>query len=268
MSENKIRSLRSKISKNLRHSENKILQKIGRKIKPKKIKPLPEYERYFKNFEFKKADIKAKISKNAKFKNKKITKDFIIKDYEENIYNKIIKCIKKFAKTKINIEKQYEIISSRAPKIYSNLVDKKLEENYEHAKVRIEGAQYTMNKTNLENEFKSAQNALDKEYLEKRNEFLKDIPFLKSEKTYFNNSNFENLVKNLESKKEIVVKSYSSTENEINEEIIERNHKTIDLILKKEYDKIIIGFNKYVNVLEKFQKKYKIENEASFKIKF
>ena len=72
MSENKIRNLRSKISKSLRHSENKTLQKIGRKIKPKKAKPLPEYEKYFKNFEFKKADIKAKISKNAKFNNKKI----------------------------------------------------------------------------------------------------------------------------------------------------------------------------------------------------
>lgn len=268
MSENKIRNLRSKISKSLRHSENKILQKIGRKIKPKKIKPLPEYEKCFKNFEFKKADIRAKISKNAKFKNKKITKDFIIKDYEENIYNKIIKCIKKFAKTQINIKKQYEIISSRAPKIYSNLVNKKLEENYEHAKARLEGAQYAMNKTNLEDGFKLAKNALDTEYLKKRSEFLKDIPVLEPEKTYFNNSNFENLVKTLESKKEIVAKSYSSAENEINEKTIERNHKIIDLILKKEYDKIIIEFNKYVNVLEKFQKKYRIENETSFKIKF
>lgn len=268
MSENKIRSLRSKISKSLRHSENKILQKIGRKIKPKKTKPLPEYEKCFKNFEFKKADIKAKISKNAQFKNKKITKDFIIKDYKENIYNKIIKCIKKFAKTQINIKNQYEIIDSRAPKIYSNLVNKKLEKNYECAKARLKGAQYAMNKTDLENKFKLAQNALDTEYLKKRSEFLEDIPVLEPEKTYFNNSNFENLVKTLESEKEIVVKSYSSAENEINEKIIERNHKIIDLILKKEYDKIIIEFNKYVNVLEEFQKKYKIENEASFKIKF
>ena len=65
-----------------------------------------------------------------------------------------------------------------------------------------------------------------------------------------------------------MAKSYSSAENEINEKTIERNHKIIDLILKKEYDKIIIEFNKYVNVLEKFQKKYRIENETSFKIKF
>lgn len=267
MSENKIRSLRSKISKTLRHSNNKILQKIGKKIKPK-IKPLPEYEKYFKNFEFKKADIKAPIEKNAKFKNKKITKNLIANDYEENVYNKIIKCIKKFAKTQINIKKQYEIISSRGPRIYCNLVDKEFEKRYKNTRAWFELSQDSKNKTKLENDCKSAKNALDAEYLKRRNEFIENISVLEPEKTYFNNSNFENLIKTFESKKEIVVKSYNCAENEINEKTIEENHKTIDLILKKEYDKIIIEFNKYVNVLENFRKTYKIENDASFKVKF
>lgn len=268
MNENKIKSLQDKISKKLRHSENKILQKIGQKIKPKKIKPLPEYEKYFKNFEFKKSDIKSKIEKNAKFKNKKITKDFIIKDYKENIYNKIIKCLKKFAKTQIHIKDQYEIIHSKGMRIYSNIVDEKLKKNREDAKQWLTGSQYAMNKTDLQNKYKAAEDALNAEYLKKRNEFLKDIIVLEPEKTYFNNSNFENLVKTLESAKETVVNLYSSIENEINEKAIEKNHKIIDTILKEKYDKIIIEFNKYVNILEKFQKKYKIENDTSLKVKF
>lgn len=268
MNKNKDKSLQHKISKKFRHSENKILQKIGQKIKPKKINSLPEYENYFKIFEFKKSDIKSKIKKNAKFKNKKITKDFIIKDYKENVYDKIIKCLKKFAKTQIHIKDQYELFCSKRGRIYSKKVDDQLKKDCENDYIALVGSENCINRTNIENKAREAQYKLDTEYLKKQNIFLETITKLKPENTHFTNSNFKKLVETLKDKKQIVIKSYTAAENEVNEKTIEENHKIIDSILKEEYDKIIKGFNEYINKLEIIQKEYKIEHDTSLKVKF
>lgn len=263
MSENK--SLIDKFSKKLRQSENKFLKKIGKKIK--NTTTLPEYEEYFKEFEFKKTDIKAQIDKNAKFKNRKITKDLIVKDYEENVYKKIVKCLKKFAKTRIHASDQYNKLVQNPYKICENLISDKLKNE------RDTVANNFLNTKDKETSTAS-QDYLEKTqaFFEQRkkllNEFSADIVALEPDKTYFSNLNFESMYKRFKKGKEDVIKSYNSTENTINEETIEENNKKIEKILNKEYNEIITGFNKYVNVLEKFQKKYKIEHDASLKVKF
>lgn len=263
MSENK--SLRDRISKKLRQSENKFLKKIGKKIK--KPTPLPGYEKYFKEFEFKKSDIKAQIDKNAKFKNKKITKDLIAKDYEENVYKKIVKCLKKFAKTIIHASDQYNKLVQNPYKICENLIDDKLKNE------RDTVANNFLNTKNKETSTAS-QDYLEKTqaFFEQRkkllNEFSADIVALEPDKTYFSDSNFKSMYERFKNEKEAVIKSYNSTENTINEKTIEENNEKIENALNKEYNEITTGFNKYVNVLEKFQKKYKIEHDASLKVKF
>lgn len=263
MSENK--SLRDRISKKLRQSENKFLKKIGKKIK--NPTPLPGYEKYFKEFEFKKSDIKAQIDKNAKFKNRKITKDLIAKDYEENVYKKIVKCLKKFAKTIIHASDQYNKLIQNPYKICENLIDDKLKNE------RDTVANNFLNTKNKETSTAS-QDYLEKTqaFFEQRkkllNEFSADIVALEPDKTYFSDSNFKSMYERFKNEKEAVIKSYNSTENTINEKTIEENNEKIENALNKEYNEITTGFNKYVNVLEKFQKKYKIEHDASLKVKF
>lgn len=263
MSENK--SLRDKISKKLRYSENKILQKIGRKIK--KPKPLPAYEKYFKSFKFEKTNIKAKIEKNAKFENKKITKDLIIKNYEENVYNKIVKCLRKFAKIRINVGEQYNKLAPNQIRICENLIDDNVKNNRDAA------ANDYLNDKNRGNSIYTPDYVIrNKIFFDQRNaimnEFSKDIAALEPDNTYFSSSNFENMYKGFTNAKETVVKSYSSTENVINGKTIEENNKKIEKAFNEEYNKIAIECNKYINYLENFQKKYKIEHDASLKVSF
>lgn len=262
---NKSKSLRDKISKKLRHSENEILQKLGQKIRTKKAKPTPEYKKYFKEFEFKKEDIKSKIDKNAKFKSKKVTNDFIIKDYKENVYDKIVNCLKKFAKIQIHAKEQYEVILSNEMKVFDNIIDENLKKR---CKEEADKLDFTNKKVETTKRYKEANKALNEAYKNAGKEFSKDLKELNPEETYFSNKKFEDLFNTLKKQKEIVTEFYGNSNNTVTQQTIEDHHKKIDSAVEKEYNDIILGFNQYVNVLEKFKKKYKIEHDSTYKIKF
>lgn len=150
-------------------------------------------------------------------------------------------------------------------KVFGNIIDENLKKL---CKEEADKLDFTNKKIETTEKYKKANTDLNDEYKKSGKEFSKDLKELNPEETYFNNKKFENLVNTLKEKKEIVTEFYGNSKNTVTEQTIENHHKIIDLAVEKEYNNIILGFNQYANVLEKFKKKYKIEHDSTYKIKF